>query len=190
MADPTPDHAASDASDAEAASTAPDVAAGEATSTPDAAAEPLQGVSDELAETAGELAAAATAALGGGVPDEEQSAELPPDDLDLAHLPVHTRSLLRIRVPVTVTLATQRIPIHEITDLGPGSLVKFEKTYDEPLELAVGDLRIARGEAVKVGDKFGLRIGNLIKPHERFASVQRESAAQRGEPFDLPARRP
>lgn len=93
-------------------------------------------------------------------------------DIDLSHLPVHTRSLLKIEVAVTVTLARQRRPIHEITELGPGTLVKFEKTYDEPLELTVGDLPIARGEVVKVGDKFGLRIGKLIRPHERFASVR------------------
>jgi flagellar motor switch protein FliN/FliY len=91
--------------------------------------------------------------------------------IDLSHLPDHTRSLLKIQVAVTVTLANQRRPIHEITELGPGTLVKFEKTFDEPLELSVGDLPIARGEVVKVGDKFGLRIGKLIRPHERFASV-------------------
>jgi flagellar motor switch protein FliN/FliY len=62
-------------------------------------------------------------------------------------------------VPVTVTLASQRKPIQEIVELGPGSIVKFDKTCDEPLELAVGERVIATGEVVKVGDKFGVRIG-------------------------------
>ena len=86
----------------------------------------------------------------------------PPDDLideQLASLPTYARGLLRISVPVTVTLASQRKPIHEIIELGPGSIVKFDKTCDEPLELSVGDRVIAMGEVVKVGDKFGLRIG-------------------------------
>jgi flagellar motor switch protein FliN len=92
-------------------------------------------------------------------------------DIDLSHLPLHTRSLLKIPVTVRVTLARQRRSLSEITELGPGTLVKFEKTYDRPLELSIGDLPIAEGEAVKVGDKFGLRIGKIIRPHERFKSV-------------------
>lgn len=56
-------------------------------------------------------------------------------------------------------LASQRKSIHEITELGPGSIVKFERTCDEPLELCLGNRIIATGEVVKVGDKFGLRIG-------------------------------
>jgi flagellar motor switch protein FliN/FliY len=65
---------------------------------------------------------------------------------------------LKIDVPVTVTLAAQRKPIHEILELGPGTIVKFDKTCDEPLELMVGERVIATGEVVKVGDKFGLRV--------------------------------
>jgi flagellar motor switch protein FliN len=67
--------------------------------------------------------------------------------------------LLRIRVPVQVTLAAQRKSIQEIIDLGPGAIVKFNKTCDEPLEICVGERLIATGEVVKVGDKFGVRIG-------------------------------
>jgi flagellar motor switch protein FliN/FliY len=77
----------------------------------------------------------------------------------IAALPAYARGLLQIMVPVTVTLAAQRKPIQEIVELGPGSIVKFDKTCDEPLELAVGERVIATGEVVKVGDKFGLRIG-------------------------------
>ena len=66
-------------------------------------------------------------------------------------------------MPVRVTLASQRKSIQEIIELGPGSIVKFDKTCDEPLELCVGDRPIAQGEVVKVGDKFGLRISGLVK---------------------------
>jgi flagellar motor switch protein FliN len=80
----------------------------------------------------------------------------------LADLPVYARGLMKIRVPVRVTLAAQRKSIQEIIELGPGSIVKFDKTCDEPLELSVGDRPIATGEVVKVGDKFGLRVGALL----------------------------
>jgi flagellar motor switch protein FliN/FliY len=82
----------------------------------------------------------------------------------VSDLPVYARGLLKIRVPVRVTLASQRKSIQEIIELGPGSIVKFDKTCDEPLELFVGDRPIATGEVVKVGDKFGLRVGALLTP--------------------------
>jgi flagellar motor switch protein FliN/FliY len=85
--------------------------------------------------------------------------EPPASKNSIAALPTYARGLLQIMVPVTVTLAAQRKPIQEILELGPGSIVKFDKTCDQPLELAVGDRVIATGEVVKVGDKFGLRIG-------------------------------
>jgi flagellar motor switch protein FliN len=86
------------------------------------------------------------------------------NDAGPTDLPEHARRLLKIRLPVHVTLAAQRKSIQEILELGPGSIVKFDKTCDEPLELSVGNQAIARGEAVKVGDKFGLRIGELTAP--------------------------
>jgi flagellar motor switch protein FliN/FliY len=84
-------------------------------------------------------------------------------DAELNRLPMYARGLLQIRVPVRVTLASQRKSIQEIIELGPGSIVKFDKTCDEPLELCVGDRPIAHGEVVKVGDKFGLKISGLVK---------------------------
>jgi flagellar motor switch protein FliN/FliY len=95
--------------------------------------------------------------------EPRQAAAPATEHADLAGLPRHARSLFRIRVPVQVRLASQRKTIQEITELGPGSLVKFDKTCDEPLELLVGDCPIAHGEVVKVGDKFGLRISGLVK---------------------------
>ena len=84
-------------------------------------------------------------------------------DAELNRLPAYARGFLQIRVPVQVTLASQRKSIQEIIELGPGSIIKFDKTCDEPLELCVGDRPIAEGEVVKVGDKFGLKISGLVK---------------------------
>jgi len=82
---------------------------------------------------------------------------------ELRGFPTYPRELLKIRMPVQVTLASQRKSIQEITELGPGSIIKFDKTCNEPLELSVGDRPLAQGEVVKVGDKFGLRISGLLK---------------------------
>lgn len=86
----------------------------------------------------------------------------------LAQLPPYTRSLLRIRVPVRVTLASCKLPLKRILELGQGSIIPFNKSCEDPLSLAVGNYEVAVGEAVKVGDKFGLRITSMVMPQERF----------------------
>lgn len=85
----------------------------------------------------------------------------------------YLRSLLTIRVPVRVILAAKKVPIQRITDLAPGSVIQFRKTCDDPLELAVGECVVGTGEAVKVGDKFGIKLGAMTLPPERFLPVFR-----------------
>lgn len=91
----------------------------------------------------------------------------------LRDLPNYTRSLLRIRLPVVVTLARKREPLGRVVELGPGSIIQFDKSCEEMLELDVGGRSVATGEAVKVGDKFGLRVNGMILPEERFAPVRK-----------------
>ena len=79
-------------------------------------------------------------------------------------LPPYTRSLLRIKVPVAVTLAQKRQTLSRIVESGPGSIIWFNKSCQEMLDLEVGNQAIACGEAVKVGDKFGLRITAMVRP--------------------------
>lgn len=88
-------------------------------------------------------------------------------------LPTYARSLLKINLPVRVLLAQTRMPVDQVQDLGPGSILQFRKSCDETLSLEVGGLRVAEGEAVKVGDKFGLWITSIALPDERFESIER-----------------
>lgn len=92
---------------------------------------------------------------------------------DLGQLPAYTRSLLRIRVPVIVTLANKKQPLKKITELRPGSIIQFDKSCEEMLELEVNNQVVAEGECVKAGDKFGLRITSMRPPEERFKPVRR-----------------
>ncbi len=90
----------------------------------------------------------------------------------LENLPAYTRNLLHVRVPVVVTLAKKKHPVKQILELAPGSLIQFEKSCDEPLELSVGEHRIGRGLAVKVGEKFGLKVDHLTPPAERLKTLK------------------
>ncbi len=104
-------------------------------------------------------------------------------DMELAHrlaqLPAYSRSLLRIQVPVVVTLAMTRQPVSRVIDLAPGTILHFSKACDEPLEVSVGGCEVAVGEAVKVGDKFGLRVTSMVMPEEKFEAVKPTKKRQR-----------
>lgn len=90
----------------------------------------------------------------------------------LASLPAYSRSLLRIRVPVKVTLATKRQSIGRVLELAPGAILHFGKSCDEPLTLSIGSRPVAVGETVKIGEKFGLRITSMVMPEERFDAIR------------------
>jgi flagellar motor switch protein FliN len=94
----------------------------------------------------------------------------------LTQLPPYSRSLLRIQVPLVVTLASTRHPVSRVLDLAPGTILHFGKSCDEPLTLSVGGCDIAVGETVKVGEKFGLRIMSMTMPEEKFEQVAPRSA--------------
>ena len=87
-------------------------------------------------------------------------------------LPSYVRSLLKVRVPVVVTLAETKRPLNKILELSPGEIIQFAKPCDEPLTLSVGNRDVAVGDAVKVGDKFGLRISSMVMPEERFWALR------------------
>lgn len=89
-------------------------------------------------------------------------------------LPNYTKNLLRIKVPVMVTLARKKQRVSSIVELGPGTILQFQKSCDQLLEIEVNGREIGQGEAVKVGDKFGLRVSNLTLPGERFKAIGKD----------------
>jgi flagellar motor switch protein FliN len=90
----------------------------------------------------------------------------------VAELPGYSRSLLKINVPVSVVLATKKESVHDVVELAPGTIIKFSKSCEESLNLYVGDQKVAEGEAVKVGDKFGFRVTVMTLPDEHFLKVR------------------
>jgi flagellar motor switch protein FliN/FliY len=66
--------------------------------------------------------------------------------------------ILRLSVPLIVKLAERKMNLSEVMRLGNGAIIEFSKSSDEPLELLVNNKTIGLGEAVKVGENFGLRI--------------------------------
>ena len=69
--------------------------------------------------------------------------------------------ILRLSVPVIVKLAERKLTMAEVLRLGVGAIIEFSKASDEPLELLISNKAIGIGEAVKVGENFGLRITQI-----------------------------
>lgn len=108
-------------------------------------------------------------------PPPKPTVSPPRRGVSLRDLPPYSKSLLRVRIPVAVTLARKKHPLEKVLDLGPGSIIHFDKSCEDPLELEAAGYPIALGEAVKVGEKFGLRILTIRLPEERILPVKKLS---------------
>lgn len=91
------------------------------------------------------------------------SARTSPGNLDM---------IMDIRLVCTARLGRVEMPIGDILDLGPGSIIEVGHLVDEPVELLVNDKLIARGDVVVVDEKFGLRITEIVSPVERIKSLR------------------
>ena len=69
--------------------------------------------------------------------------------------------ILNLEVPVIVRLAERKLNLSEVMRLGNGAIIEFFKSNDEPLELLINNKVIGLGEAVKVGENFGLRLTQI-----------------------------
>ena len=92
--------------------------------------------------------------------------------ITLDDLPGFSKSLLKVKIPVVAVLAHGKKPIKMILELGVGSVIQFDKSFDALLDLQVEKIAVGTGEAVKVGDKFGLRVHSIQLPKERFRPVE------------------
>lgn len=69
--------------------------------------------------------------------------------------------ILKLRVPVIVTLAERKISVQEVLRLANGSIIEFYKNSDDALELLINNKPIGLGMAVKVGENFGIRLTHV-----------------------------
>jgi len=80
--------------------------------------------------------------------------------------------ILDIPLRVTVELGRTKMPVSELLNLTQGSVIELNKLAGEPMEVLVNDKLIARGEAVVVNEKFGVRLTDVISPAERVEQLK------------------
>lgn len=80
--------------------------------------------------------------------------------------------LLDIPLQVAVELGRTRMTIENLLRLVQGSVVELNRLAGEPLDIYVNSRLIARGEAVVVKEKLGVRIIDVVSVEKRLRELQ------------------
>ena len=102
-------------------------------------------------------------------PSDSPDAEVPRDPAPrggptapLALASLDFDRLRDVEVELTLEIGRRRMKIGDVLRLGTGATLELGKSIGEPLEVFVNGQLLGRGEAVVVGDRYGLRITELV----------------------------
>jgi flagellar motor switch protein FliN/FliY len=98
------------------------------------------------------------------VSDTPESNETPLDKKNLDFI-------LDIPLQVTVELGRTKLLVKDILQLNQGAVIELSKLAGEPLDIFVNSKLVARGEAVVVNEKFGVRLVDIVSPNERVEKI-------------------
>ena len=81
------------------------------------------------------------------------------------------RVLENIEVQMTVEVGRAKITIRDLLRLNEGSVIELDRLAGDPLDILINGTMIAKGEVVMVGERFGIRFGEIVEPEKRMQSV-------------------
>ena len=70
--------------------------------------------------------------------------------------------VLDVKVKVTVQLGSVQLPMREVLELAPGSILQLLQHASDPVGLFVNDKLVAYGEVVVIEDNFGIKLTELV----------------------------
>jgi flagellar motor switch protein FliN len=79
------------------------------------------------------------------------------------------RLLQDVDVKLTVEIGSTSLSLRELLALGEESVIELDRDANELLDIFVNGTLIGRGEVVTVGEKFGVRMTELVSPEKRTA---------------------
>ena len=79
--------------------------------------------------------------------------------------------LENIEVKLTVEVGSTEMKIRDLLKLNEGSVVELERLAGDPLDILANGVKIARGEVVMVGKRFGIRFTEVTNPEERVQKL-------------------
>ena len=79
--------------------------------------------------------------------------------------------LYDVPLQVSVEVGRCKILLKDLLTMSEGYVIELEKLAGEPLDLYVNSRLIAHGEAVLVGDKFGIRLTDVVSKSDRVEKL-------------------
>lgn len=79
--------------------------------------------------------------------------------------------LMDIPLQVSVELGRVKMIVKDVIELGAGSIIEIEKSAGEAVDVLVNNRLVARGEVVVIEDNFGVRITEILSPHDRLSAI-------------------
>jgi len=79
--------------------------------------------------------------------------------------------LANVKVRMTVEVGRTQISIEELLRLSEGAVVELDRMAGDPLDILVNGTPVATGEVVVVGERFGIRLGDIVDPKTRAESI-------------------
>ena len=79
--------------------------------------------------------------------------------------------IMDVMLHVIVEVGKARMTIQDLLQLGQGSVIELEKLAGEALDIYVNGKHVAKGEAVIVNEKFGVRLTEIITPEQRLQNL-------------------
>lgn len=79
--------------------------------------------------------------------------------------------LYDVPLQISVEVGRSKILLKDLLKMGEGYVIELDKLAGDPLDLYVNSRLIAKGEAVMVGDKFGIRLTDVVNTSERVEQL-------------------
>lgn len=77
------------------------------------------------------------------------------------------RLLQDVDVRLTVEIGSTTLSLRELLALGEASVIELDRQAGELLDVLVNGTLIGRGEVVTVGERFGVKLVELVSPDKR-----------------------
>jgi flagellar motor switch protein FliN/FliY len=75
-----------------------------------------------------------------------------------------------VEVEITLEIGRRRLRIADVLRLVSGQTLELSKSAGEPLDIFVNGRLLGRGEAIVMGDRYGVRITEIVAPNPRGES--------------------
>ena len=86
------------------------------------------------------------------------------DELEVLPPPVNLDLVMDVELNVTLRFGRRQLTLREVLELTSGSVVELDRQVDEPVELLLDGLVIAKGEAVVIDGNYGFRVTDVVQP--------------------------